>query len=59
MTTSDSHAAPSALAGRLDGNDIGVEGTKAIAAVLKDTKLSELGCAASRSPDPTQCVRPR
>ena len=29
-----------------------MEGAKAIAAVLKDTKLSELGCAASRSQDP-------
>ena len=49
---------------------MGVEGAKAIAAVLKDTKLSKLGCAASRSPDPTHpmcqtpltlsiCVRPR
>ena len=37
----------------LGGNDIGVEGAKAIAAVLKDSKLSELGCAASRSHDPT------
>ena len=38
---------PSALAGRLNGNDIGVEGAKAIAAVLKDSQLSTLGCAAT------------
>ena len=38
---------PSALAGRLDLNYIGVEGAKAIAAVLKDSHVSTLGCAAA------------
>ena len=41
------HAAPSALAGRLGRNGIGVEGATAIAAVLKDSQLSTLGCAAA------------
>ena len=46
MNTSDMPP-PSALAGRLDRNHIGVEGAKAIAAVLKDSQLSTLRCAAT------------
>ena len=34
-------------AGRLDGTFIGFEGVKAIAAVLKDSQLSTLGCTAT------------
>ena len=33
----------------LGNNHLGVEGAEAIGAVIKDTKLSELQCAASRS----------
>ena len=40
-------SASSVLAGRLDNNFIGVKGAKAIAAVLKDSQLSTLGCAAT------------
>ena len=46
MNTSDMSPL-SALAGRLDYNNIGFEGAKAIAAVLKDSQLSTLGCAAT------------
>ena len=38
---------PSRPLGRLSNNNIGVEGAKAIAAVLKDSQLSTLGCAAT------------
>ena len=44
MNTSD--MPPPRAARRLDGNRVGVEGAKAIAAVLKDSQLSTLGCAA-------------
>ena len=38
---------PFAALGSLKGNRFGVEGAKAIAAVLKDSQLSTLGCAAA------------
>ena len=44
---------PSALLGRLDYNQFGVEGTKAIAAVLKDTQLVQLEYAIPRHPPPS------
>ena len=37
------------LAGRLDGNSIRVDGARAIAAVLKDAKLSTLTCVISHT----------
>ncbi len=39
------------LAGRLDYIDIGLEGAKAIADVLKDSQLSTLRCAATPNLD--------
>ena len=38
-------ARPSAVLGSLNENEVGVEGVKMIAAVLKDTSLSKLRCA--------------
>ena len=51
MSTSD--IPPSYALHRLATCSIGVEGAEAIAAVLKESNLSELGCAASRSQGPT------
>ena len=36
-----------ALSRRLEGNNIGAEGASALAAVLKETKIAELKCAAA------------
>ena len=33
----------------LDGNDIGVKGASALAAILKETQITKLRCAAPRS----------
>ena len=41
-----SHVIPPSL-GSLNGNRLGEQGAKAIAAVLKDSQLSTLGCAAT------------
>ena len=45
MNTSDPVIPPSL--GSLHGNSLGAGGVKAIAAVLKDSQLSTLGCAAT------------
>ena len=44
MTISD--VPPLVTLGSLNGNRLGAEGAKVIAAVLKDSQLSMLGCAA-------------
>jgi len=36
------------LAHRLGGNNIGAEGATALAAILKETQITNLGCAAAR-----------
>ena len=41
----------------LDENNIGVKGTSALAAVLKETKITTLGCAPTRQCSPF-CERP-
>ena len=60
MNTSDMPP-PSALAGRLGDNRLGVEGAKAIAAVLKDAQLVHLEYTIPRHAlaMPRQCVSPR
>ena len=47
---------PHTPTGRLRANEIGVEGAKAIAAVLKDTQISTLRCALPVTPVPHICT---
>ena len=44
-----SHTLPPPTPCSLEGNYIGVEGTSALAAVLKETKITNLKCAAAPS----------
>ena len=47
MTRLLSHLFAPPLVCRLGRNEIGAEGTAALAAILKETKITTLGCAAA------------